>query len=90
MSGSIRVGWNERLLSQSHLRCSKSKHPVFEGGTSGNIQKTPGIFLLFTLMSLPLQITIAIFVVVVFYDDTRKSHLLRPKTVIIIDFFFPS
>lgn len=39
-------------------------------------------------MSLPLQITIAIFVVVVFYDDTRKSQLLRPKTVIIIDFFF--
>lgn len=82
-----RSSLDERLLSQSHLRCSMSQHQVVGGGIFGNIQMIPCIFSLFTLMFFPPQINLAIFSVP--HDDTLCSQLLRPKIIIISNSFSP-
>ena len=78
---------DERLLSM----CSVSKHQVFGGGIFGNIQRTPWIFLLFTLMFFsPSNYSCRFFL---FFMMIRLySYLLRAQIIVLIDwvFFFPS
>lgn len=76
---------DERLLSM----CSVSKHQVFGGGIFGNIQRTPWIFLLFTLMFFsPSNYSCRFFL---FFMMIRLySYLLRAQIIVLIDWvFFP-
>ena len=75
---------DERLLSV----CSLSKHQVFGGGIFGNIQMTPWIFLLFTLMFFPLSNYSCQFFFSLWWYNYIPIYS-QPKLQFIIDWFFP-
>lgn len=75
---------DERLLSM----CRVSKHQVFGGGIFGNIQRTPWIFLLFTLLFFPPS-NYSCHFFFFFMMIQLYSYLLRAQIIVIIDWFFP-